>query len=290
MLKVVVGELARNLNFLACKVRMYRRRREKRSFHVGGIPGSAGYHRCQATLASWASNRDYNRERAVEIYTAAEPINIGPGSRANAVFPDEHVHNHKYLNTSPKPPKTTTTPPSGTLTIHNASLRSNDTTDILARAQRACVGYPVGRGVSKRIAGRVCRLVGGGTAGEEVQRLIKAICSTGVAGDGQCGRGGRGVGVVGGRMGSTRDRERNEAGWKRRDWRKCVLVRSGAARAARAADGEQAGWLASVTPRCEGVSGFFPIFPSVNATLTLTRTGRGQGQLENMREGRTLHI
>ncbi|KAF8506221.1 hypothetical protein JB92DRAFT_2832994 [Gautieria morchelliformis] len=66
---------------------------------------------------------------------------------------------------------------------------------------------------------------------------------SGVARDREHRRGGRSVGVVGGRMSSTHDRGGNEARWKR--W-ECVLAGSGATRPA---DGERAGRLASVTRR-----------------------------------------
>ncbi|KAF8524538.1 hypothetical protein JB92DRAFT_2827017 [Gautieria morchelliformis] len=107
-----------------------------------------------------------------------------------------------------------------------------DTTDSLSGAENGWLGGYAGWGAGK--------------AGEEVRRLIKAICSARVAGDGECGSGGRGVGVGGGRMSSTHDRGGNEARWKRWDCRECVLAGSGATRPA---DGERAGRLASVTPR-----------------------------------------
>ncbi|KAF8512640.1 hypothetical protein JB92DRAFT_2927446 [Gautieria morchelliformis] len=138
-------------------------------------------------------------------------------------------------STSPKPPKTATTPPGGSLRKSSASLRRNDTTDSLAQAERACVGYPVGRGVSKRIAGRVCRLGCGdnGRGGAEVDK-----------GNLLSGGGGEAIGAW----------ESSGEGWARRaiedgmrrDWRTHALSGSGAARAA---DGERAGWLASITPR-----------------------------------------
>ncbi|KAF8492280.1 hypothetical protein JB92DRAFT_3100357 [Gautieria morchelliformis] len=86
------------------------------------------------------------------------------------------------------------------LRVHDdlPQLEEARTTDSLARAENGWLGGYAGWGA--------------GTARR-----------TRVTGDGEYGRGGRDVGVGGGRMGSTRDRGGNGARWKRWDWRECVL-------------------------------------------------------------------
>ncbi|KAF8489225.1 hypothetical protein JB92DRAFT_3100905 [Gautieria morchelliformis] len=126
---------------------------------------------------------------------------------------------------------------------------------------------------------------GAGTAGEEVRRLIKAICSARLAGDGEYGRGGRGVGVGVGRMGSTCDRERNKAGWRRWEWGVVFWwVRSDDT--SRRRTGLLVGFGNPTVDRIfwpfkndsvsdvgvERLSRFFPDFLWVNVILTLTRT------------------